>query len=70
MKLYDLYNVVDNKTVRQHEKYYYAFKKQKETPGRLVKTNRGYFIDGQHVDSKAVETWHSINKTPIQKQIK
>lgn len=62
MKLYDLYCVIDNKTVRTHEKFYKRFKKtNKKCPGMLVKTNRGYFIDGCHVDRKAVELWFSAN---------
>ena len=27
----------------------------------MVKTNRGYFIDGHHVDLKSAKTWFEIN---------
>ena len=27
----------------------------------MVKTNRGYFIDGHHVDSRSAKTWFEIN---------
>ena len=51
MKLYDIFNVVDNKTIRKHENFYKRFKKtSKESFGTMVKTNRGYFIDGHRVD--------------------
>lgn len=62
MKLYDIFCVVDNKTVRKHENFYRRFKRtQKEIPGVLVKTNRGYFIDGHHVDLKSAKIWFTIN---------
>ena len=62
MKLYDIFHVVDNKTVRKHENFYKRFKKaSKEAPGIMVKTNRGYFIDGHHVDLRSVKTWFEIN---------
>lgn len=62
MKLYDIFNVVDNKTVRKHENFYKKFKKaSKDTYGIMIKTNRGYFIDGHHVDLKSAKTWFEIN---------
>ena len=62
MKLYDIFNVVDNKTVRKHENFYKRFKKaSKESFGTMVKTNRGYFIDGHHVDLRSAKTWFEIN---------
>ena len=62
MKLYDIFNVVDSKTVRKHENFYKRFKKaSKESLGVMVKTNRGYFIDGHHVDSRSAKTWFEIN---------
>ena len=62
MKLYDIFCVVDNKTVRKHENFYKKFKKtSKESFGVMVKTNRGYFIDGHHVDSRSAKTWFEIN---------
>lgn len=63
MKLHNLYWVISNKTVRRNEKYYRKFKGHKDVPGVLVKTNRGYFIDGHEVDKKAVETWFNLVKS-------
>ena len=58
MKLYDIFYVVDNKTVRKHENFYKRFKKaSKESFGVMVRTNRGYFIDGFHVDLRSANTW-------------
>ena len=57
MKLYNIYSVISNKTVRRHEKLYKRFPKSNILPGTLVKTNRGYFIDGQNVDQKAVSIY-------------
>ena len=62
MKLYDIFHIVDNKTVRKHENFYKRFKKaSKEAPGIMVKTNRGYFIDGHRVDLKSAKIWFEIN---------
>ena len=62
MKLYDIFYVVDNKTVRKHENFYKRFKKaSKESFGIMVRTNRGYFIDGFHVDLRSAKTWFEIN---------
>ena len=62
MKLYDIFCVVDNKTVRKHENFYKKFKKaSKDAYGTMIKTNRGYFIDGHHVDLKSAKTWFEIN---------
>ena len=62
MKLYDIFNIVDNKTVRKHENFYKRFKKaSKESFGIMVRTNRGYFIDGFHVDLRSAKTWFEIN---------
>lgn len=62
MKLYDIFCVVDNKTVRKHENFYKRFKKaSKESFGTMVKTNRGYFIDGHHVDLKSAKIWFETN---------
>lgn len=61
-KLYFLYSVISNKTVRAHENFYKKFKKKnKYVLGTLVKTNRGYFVDGKQIDEKSVETWHNLN---------
>jgi len=61
-KLYGLYCVISNKKVRRNEKKYKRFKSVKGVPGVLVKTNRGYFIDGREVDKKAVETYFALCK--------
>ena len=62
MKLYDIFNVVDNKTVRKHENFYKKYKKSsKESLGIMVRTNRGYFIDGYHVDLRGAKTWLEMN---------
>lgn len=62
MKLYDTFCVVDNKTVRKHENFYKRFKKaSKDASGVMVKTNRGYFIDGYHVDLKSAKIWFETN---------
>lgn len=61
-KLYFLYSIISNKTVRAHENFYKKFKKKnKYTLGTLIKTNRGYFIDNHQVDEKSVELWHKLN---------
>ena len=62
MKPYNMYYVVDNMTVRKHENFYKKFKKaSKESLGTMIKTNRGYFIDGHHVDLRSAKTWFEIN---------
>jgi hypothetical protein len=61
-KLYFLYSIVSNKTVRQKENFKRVFKrKNKYVLGQLVKTNRGYFIDGKHVDLKSANYWLFLN---------
>ena len=62
MKLYDIFNVVDNKTVRKHENFYKKYKRaSKGSLGVMVRTNRGYFIDGYHVDLRSAKTWLEMN---------
>lgn len=61
-KLHGLYCVISNKTVRKNEKKYKRFKKD-GVPGVLVKTNRGYFIDGKQVDQKAVDIFFTLYKS-------
>lgn len=61
-KLYDLYWVISNKTVRKNEKKYKRFKRVEGVPGTLVRTNRGWFIDGHEVDKKAVQTYFNLCK--------
>ena len=61
-KLYFLYSVVSNKTLRQNEAKREVFKRHnKSVLGQLIKTNRGYFIDGHHVDLKSAENWKYLN---------
>ena len=62
MKLYDLYEVISNKTVRKHEKFYKRYKGHRAVPGMLVRTNRGFFIDGYQVDVKSVDLWFNLVK--------
>ena len=62
MKLYDIFNVVDNKTIRKHENFYKKYKRaSKRSLGVMVRTNRGYFIDGNHVDLRSAKTWLEMN---------
>jgi len=69
MKLYDLYPVISNKTVRQNEKKFIRWKnRNKEIPGKtMVKTNRGYFLDGHNIDQKSVDTWFLLTENDINK---
>lgn len=57
--LYGLYGVVSNKSVRQREKLMIRWwNKGKKVPGdEMIKTNRGWFLDGWNVDEKSVESW-------------
>ncbi len=63
-ELYGTYSVISNKTVRRNEKKFFRWKsKDKEIPGReMVQTNRGWFIDGHHVDEVSVERWFALTK--------
>ena len=60
MKLYNLYSIISNKTIRKNEKLYKRHPKNKFVPGTLIKTNRGYFIDGKNVDLKSAELYQSF----------
>lgn len=61
-KLYGVWNIISNKTVRQNEKHLVRYhKSNKECKGFLCKTGRGYFIDGYNVDRKAVSDWAAMN---------
>ena len=60
-KLYGVYYVVSNKTVRKNENFFKR-KKSKFVPGIFVQTNRGYFIDGYQVDLKSAELWLALEK--------
>ena len=62
MKLYNIYSIISNKTVRTHENFSKTFKKRnKYVLGQLVKTNRGYFIDGFNVDLASASLWKEMN---------
>lgn len=62
MKLFGIYNVISNKTVRAHENFYKKFKfHNKYVPGILIQTNRGYFINGHNVDLASAELWKRLN---------
>ncbi len=60
MKLYNLYSIISNKGIRKNEKLYKRYPKHKYVPGVLIKTNRGYFIDGKNVDLKSAELYQSF----------
>ena len=69
MKLYGIYNVISNKGIRAHENFYKKYrKKNKKVQGQLVRTNRGFFIDGKEVDQKAVTLWHNINNQRVEQK--
>lgn len=59
-KLYNLYSIISNKTVRSKEKLYKKYAHPKEVPGTMVITNRGYFIDGRQVDNKSADLWFEM----------
>jgi len=63
-KLYGVYSVVSNKTVREHEKFIRRWKnKNKNVPGAIMEhTNRGWFIDGYNVDEKSTNDWFTMTK--------
>lgn len=61
-KLYGVYHVISNKTVRENEKFYVRWRnKEANVPGKeMIRTNRGYFIDGYNVDEKSTQLWFSL----------
>jgi hypothetical protein len=61
-KLYGMYSVISNKTVRENEKFLVRwFNKNKKVPGAVMaRTNRGYFIDGYNVDEKSITLWFNL----------
>lgn len=60
--LYGVYAVVSNKTVRTKEKLLIRwYNKKADIPGKeMVKTNRGWFIDGYQVDDRSVNDWFRL----------
>lgn len=63
-RLYDIYSVISNKTVRQKEKL--TIRWRNKTPGvfgeEMIKTNRGWFLDGWNIDERSVEAWFKATK--------
>ena len=60
--LYGGYSVISNKTVRAKEKFMVRWiNKNPDIPGKeMIKTNRGYFIDGYNVDLRSTNLWFSL----------
>ena len=60
--LYGGYSVVSNKTVRAKEKLLIRWKNHNPNiPGKeMIKTNRGYFIDGYNVDQRSTDLWFKL----------
>jgi hypothetical protein len=60
--LYGKYAVTNNQTVREKEKLMVRWwNKKKEISGsEMIKTNRGYFLDGYHLDEKSTELWFRL----------
>lgn len=60
--LYGVYAVISNKTVRAKEKNLIRwYNKKANVPGKeMVKTNRGWFLDGYHLDEKSTEKWFDM----------
>ena len=66
-KLYGKFCVVSNKTVRKNERSYKRFPGHNSVPGKMVRTKRGYFIDGRQVDGKSVDLWFNLVKAAKRK---
>lgn len=62
--LYGIYSVISNKTVRDKEKLMIRWwNKNKNVPGNeMIKTNRGWFLDGYHIDERSIEQWFIATK--------
>lgn len=60
--LYGIYGVISNKTVREHEReFIWWLNKNKAIPGyEMIKTNRGWFLDGWNIDEKSTEKWFNL----------
>jgi hypothetical protein len=60
--LYGGYSVISNKTVRQNEKLHISWKNNNPNiPGKeMVKTNRGYFLDGYNIDERSIKLWFAL----------
>lgn len=66
-KLYDQFCIVSNKTVRKNERLYKRFPGHSSVPGTMIKTKRGYFIDGHQVDAKSTNLWFNLVKAAKKK---
>lgn len=55
------YSIISNKTIRKAEKSYKRFKRNEKSLPQLVKTNRGWFMDGHRVDLISVRNWFLLN---------
>ena len=60
--LYGVYAVTNNQTVRAKERTYIRwFNRNKNIPGNeMIKTNRGWFLDGYHLDEKSTQKWFDM----------
>jgi hypothetical protein len=60
--LYGGYSVISNKTVRTKEKLLIRWRNNNtKVPGKeMVKTNRGYFLDGYNIDERSIKLWFSL----------
>lgn len=69
-KLYGVYHVISNKIVRENERFCIRWRnKDASIPGKeMVRTNRGYFIDGYNVDDVAVNMWFTMTKNSRNKR--
>ena len=72
-KLYGLFSVVSNKTVRKKENFLKTWtNKHTNIPSeKMEKTNRGWFIDGYQVDDRSVNEWFALtgnNRNPKPKK--
>ena len=72
-KLYGLFSVVSNKTVRKKESFLKTWiNKQTNVPSeKMERTRRGWFIDGYHVDERSVNDWFQMtgnNRNPKPKK--
>ncbi len=70
--LYGIYSVISNKTVRVKEKFLKRwYNRNPEIPGEeMIKTNRGYFIDGYNVDQRSVDLWFYSTKLNRNKHVR
>ena len=59
--LYDKYSIISEKILRKPESQYKSWiSKHKE--GKLVKTARGYFLNGYQIDLRSAYEWFLYNQ--------